>query len=231
MFTRRAHFYAMHVKRLLIATLISALLCGFAPQVYAQVRIGVVDLQRALNETEDGRRAKARLKKLFKQRQDELDHRQGEIKAMKEEIEKNQKVWSRDVLQKRVEEFQKIYVELQSQYVEFQRELGEQETEATQRILARMEQILRRVGQAESYTMIVERNEGGVAWAPANLDLTDVVIQRYNAGEGREGEAAAGGGATGATPRPTPAAPGGAARPAAGAGTKQRPAAAPTPTP
>lgn len=172
-------------------TLAAALMISFvAPRLYAQVRIAVVDLQRALNETEDGRQAKARLKRLFKQRQQELDRRQGELKTLKENIEKNAEVWARDVLQKRAEEYQKAYIELQQQYVEFQRELAEKESEMTQVIIARMEQILRRIGQTEGYTMIVERNEGGVVWVPGNLDLTDDVIQRYNSGEGRDGESA-----------------------------------------
>lgn len=195
-------------------TLVAALLLSLmAPRLYAQVRIAVVDLQRALNETEDGRRAKARLKRLFKQRQQELDKRQGELKSLKEDIEKNREVWSREILQKRVEEYQKVFIELQSTYVEYQRELAEKEAEMTQQIIARMEQILRRLGQAEGYTLIIERNEAGVMWVPTNLDVTDAVIQRYNAGEGREADGAAGGGggAGGGAAREGGAAGGGAA--------------------
>ena len=59
----------------------------------------------------------------------------------------------------------------------------------TKTIIARMETILRRIGQAEGYTLILERNEAGVVWVPANLDLTDVVIQKYNTGEGRDVDA------------------------------------------
>ncbi len=195
-------------------TLVAALMLScFAPRLYAQVRIAVVDLQRALNETEDGRRAKARLKRLFKQRQQELDKAQGELKTLKEDIEKNREVWARDVLQKRVEDYQKIFLELQQQYVEFQRELSEKEGEMTAQIIARMEQILRRIGQTEGYTLIVERNEGGVVWVPSNLDVTDQVIQRYNAGEGREADAAAGAAAGGSG-----AAAGGGSGAGAGAG-------------
>jgi hypothetical protein len=36
----------------------------------------------------------------------------------------------------------------------------------------------------------MERSEAGVIYVPTNLDLTDVVIQRYNAGEGAEGKPA-----------------------------------------
>lgn len=179
-------------------TLAAALMISFvAPRVYAQVRIAVVDLQRALNETEDGRRAKARLKRLFKQRQDELDKRQGELKALKEDIEKNIELWSQDTKQRRLEEYQKAFVDLQQQYVEYQRELAEREAEATGEIVQRMQAILRRIGQAEGYTLIIERNEAGVIWVPTNLDLTDDVIQRYNAGEGREAGASSGGGSSG----------------------------------
>lgn len=170
------------------ATLAAALLmAAIAPKLYAQsTRIAVVDLQRALNETEDGRRAKRRLKALFNRRQKVLDKRQTELKALKAEIERQEKVLSREALQKRVEEYQKAFIELQSTYVEYQRELAQKEAALTREIIARMERILRRIGQSEGYTLIVERNEGGVVWVPSNLDVTDLVIQQYNQGGGRE---------------------------------------------
>lgn len=173
-------------------TLVTALLvASFASPLYAQVKIAVVDLQRALNETEDGRQAKATLKRLFKRRQDDLDKQQNDLKKMKEDIEKQKDVLARDVLEQRVQDYQKAFVELQSTYVEYQRELAGKEGELTKRILARMEKILRRIGQTDGYTLIVERNESGVMWVPTNLDVTDAVIQRYNSGEGRDGETAA----------------------------------------
>lgn len=175
----------MKVSRHAVTLLTALLLAAAAPKLYAQAtRIAVVDLQRAMNETEDGRRAKARLKSLFKRRQQALDKRQQELKTLKEEIERQKNVLSRDALQKRVEEYQKAFVDLQSTYVEYQRELAQKEASLTREIIARMEEILRRIGQTEGYTMIVERNEGGVVWVPSNLDLTDVVIQRYNAERG-----------------------------------------------
>ena len=34
--------------------------------------------------------------------------------------------------------------------------------------------------KTDGYTLIMEANEGGVVWVPSHLDLTDVLIQRYN---------------------------------------------------
>jgi outer membrane protein len=168
-----------------VALTLVSLIAG-APVAQAQsMKIGVVDMQRALNETEDGRKAKASLKKVFEERQKQLDKAQNDLKAMKESLEKQANVLARDVLAKKAEEYQKALVDLQTTYMEFQKELGSKEGELTKDIIERMQRIMRRVGQTDGYSLIVERSEAGVVYVPTNYDLTDVLIQRYNAGEGR----------------------------------------------
>ena len=169
-----------HASILIAALIISTV----APDIFAQTNIAVVDLQRAMSETEDGRRAKAQLKRLFRRRQEELDKAQNELKALKEQIEKQADVLSDDAKRRKLEEYQKAFVELQSVYVEYQRELAQKEAQLTKQILERMQEILRRIGQSEGYELIVEANEGGVVWVPNHLDLTDRIIQQYNSESG-----------------------------------------------
>ncbi|MDB4991343.1 MAG: outer membrane protein precursor [Myxococcaceae bacterium] len=200
--------------------LVAALVCSavMPREVHAQAaKVAVVDLQRAINETEDGRKSKDRLKKLFESRQQGLDKKQQDLKKLKDELDTQKNVLSREALEAKVESYQKQLTDLQQIYVEYQRELAEKEGELTKSIVARMEVILRRIGQSEGYSLILERGEAGVIFVPTNLDLTDVVIQRYNAGEGAD-PAAAGKPAAGAKPaaagaKPAPAKP--AAAPAA----------------
>jgi len=177
------------LRFLLAATLAFSSVGGLLPHTASadakDAKIAVVDLQRAINETEDGRKAKDRLKSLFSKRQVGLDEKQNNLKKLKDEIDKQQNVLSRDALQKKVQTYQEQLAELQQVYMEYQRELAAKEGEFTQKIVERMERILRRVGQAQGYTLILERSEGGVVWVPSNLDLTDLVIQKYNAGEGK----------------------------------------------
>tara|TARA_B100001750_G_scaffold116423_2_gene92263 strand:- start:182 stop:745 length:564 start_codon:yes stop_codon:yes gene_type:complete len=174
----------MSIKRHGITLVAALLLSTVAPKVYAQTKIAVVDLQRALMETEDGRRAKARLERLFKRRQKSLDAAQEELRDMKEDIERQKNVLSREALAERLESYQKKFVELQQSYVEYQQELAAKEAELTQGILQKMQEIMRRIGQQEGYEIILEANESGVIWVPSNLDLTDQLIQRYNAENG-----------------------------------------------
>ncbi|MBO6937448.1 MAG: OmpH family outer membrane protein [Deltaproteobacteria bacterium] len=172
-----------HALTLLAALLVSAA----APKVYAQTKIAVVDLQRALMETEDGRSAKRRLERLFKRRQKSLDAAQERLKKMKTEIEQQKNVLSKAALRERLEAYQAEFVKLQQSYVEYQQELAAKEAELTSGILEKMQQIMQRIGQAEGYTIVLEANESGVVWVPSNHDLTDQLIQRYNSENGGGG--------------------------------------------
>lgn len=175
-------------RSLQLPALSLALIVGLASLMSAastaeaqEMKIGVVDLQRAMNETEEGRRAKSRLKTLFDRHQKKLDEAQEELKKMGEQLEAQKNVLSEAVLRERYAAYQQKLAELQQTYYESQQELAAKEAEYTQKILERMQAILRRIGQAEGFTLIVEVNEGGVIFAPNHLDLTDRVIQRYNA--------------------------------------------------
>jgi outer membrane protein len=179
----------MNLQRFALPLFAAFLFSALVPKqasAQAGAKIGVVDLQRAINETEDGRKSKDKLKKLFESRQTGLDKKQEDLKKLKEEIEKQQSIWTPEVRQQKIESYQKQLVDLQQIYVDYQRELAEKEGELTKSIIERMEKILRRIGQTDGYALIMERSEAGVIYVPTNLDLTDVVIQRYNAGEGAE---------------------------------------------
>jgi len=155
----------------------------FAPAALAQnLKFAVVDVQRAVMETEDGLRAQATLKKFFDKRQQELDAKQTELQKQREEIEKQAKVLSQQALQKRMEDWQKQMVELQTVFVEYNKELQKKQGELTQPIYGKVVALLRRLATQDGYDAILEKQ--AVPYMRNDLDLTDRVIQMYNGGGG-----------------------------------------------
>src|SRR5580692_1269230 len=71
------------------------------------MRVAVVDVQRAMMQTEDGLRVQANLKKEFDKKQQELNKKQTDLQKQKEDIDKQAKVLSKDAYQKKLEELQK----------------------------------------------------------------------------------------------------------------------------
>ena len=146
----------------------------------AQMKVAVIDIQRAVMQSEDGLRAQATLKKLFDSRQQELNKRQTDMQKQKEEIDKQSRVLSQQSLQKKVDDWQKQMVELQQTFVEYNKELEKKQKELTDPIFERVIGTVKRIAGTDGYDLIVDR--ATVAFSRSDLDLTDRVIQLSNGG-------------------------------------------------
>jgi outer membrane protein len=159
----------------------------------AEMKIAVVDVNRAVAQTEDGLRAAAELKKVFDNKQVELNKRQNDLQRQREDIEKQSKVVSKEALQKRMEDWQKQMMELQAIFVEYNKALEKRQKELTDPIVVKMGDIVKRLAASDGFDVVLERQ--AAAFVRSDLDLTDRCIQMYN------------GGAGGAAVKPAPAAP------------------------
>jgi outer membrane protein len=159
------------------------------------LKLGYVDLQRALNETEDGRKAKANLKKVFDAKQKELDEQQEDFKKSKEDLDKKRTLMNADLVRTKEQELAAKFEKVQQSYLRHQKDLQEKEGEVTQKIFERMQRIILKIAQAENFTMVLDKTQAGIIFAKQHLDLTNDVIRRYNSGEGADGTAGGGGGA------------------------------------
>jgi outer membrane protein len=168
--------------RLLVCAALTALVSLFANTASAQMKVGVVDVQRAVMQTEEGLRAQATLKKLFDSKQQELNKRQVDMQKQKEDIDKQAKVLSQTALQKKVDDWQKQMVELQTTFVEYNKELEKKQKELTDPIFERVLGAIKRLAGTDSYDLIVDR--ATVAYSRSDLDLTDRVIQLANGSSG-----------------------------------------------
>ena len=174
------------------------LMLGASKVLAEEVKIGFVDMQRALNETEDGRKAKAQLKKVFDQKQKELDEQQEELKKAIEDLDKKRTLLPADKVREKETELQGRMQKVQQTYLRHQQDLSAKEQEATAKIFERMNRIIAKMATAENFSMIFDR--AGVVFAKPHLDLTNELIRRYNSGEGAEGTGKASPGAALPTP-------------------------------
>ncbi|CAN5601548.1 hypothetical protein BH09MYX1_BH09MYX1_30870 [soil metagenome] len=182
-------FVRRSVLALALAVPAVAIAPGLESQAAAQAgqKVGVVDVQRAVMQTEDGLRAQATLKKLFDNKQQELNRRQADLQKQKEDIDKQAKVLSKEAYSKRLEDLNKQLMELQSVFVDYNKELDKKQKEITEPIFEKIMGIVKRVATTENYDLIVDR--ATVAYARTDLDLTDKVIQMYNSGGAPAGSA------------------------------------------
>ena len=150
----------------------------------ADDKVGVVDLQRALNEVEEGAAAKAALKKEFDEKQKQLDNRQNELKKLKDELDAQSTMMTNEKKQEKVADLQKKLLEVQQLYYTLQQDLSKREGEVTGQIFQKMGVILGQMGNEQGYSAILEKSAAPF-YKPA-LDVTNELIRRYNASYGKK---------------------------------------------
>ncbi len=165
--------------------LVLPLVCSFlASSAWADDRIAVVDLQRALNEVEEGANAKKALKKEFDDKQKQLDARQNELKRMKDELDAQSTMMAPEKKQEKVAELQRKLVEVQQLYMSLQQDLSKREAEATQAIFQKMGVILGQMGEDQGFAAVIEKT--AVPYFKPSLDVTNELIRRYNGAYGKK---------------------------------------------
>jgi outer membrane protein len=167
----------------------SVLVAGAAVSSYAAspegpslvgTKIGYVDFTKALNEVSDGKAAKKRLKGEFKEKQQRLNLLQEELTEMKQGIDRDRLILSSEALKAREGAYRQKLMEVQRRFADFRREMSEREAHLTEEILARLRGIVKSIGDDEGYSLILEKSQEVVLYAPAAEDLTNRVIKEYN---------------------------------------------------
>lgn len=158
-----------------------ALFAGPTPvEAGAQPVIGYLNLQRAILEVEEGKRAKSALKKTFEKKQKALSKKEKELKGLKDSLERESVVKSDGATRARKLEFQNKLVELQQVFMKEQKELQSLEQKELAAITKKMRKVIEQVGKAGGYTIILEVQDSRLLYAKAHLDLTNEVIRKYN---------------------------------------------------
>jgi len=143
-------------------------------------KIGYVDLQRALNESEAGRKAKDEFKVQVDRAQSQLKKQKDEIDSLKEQLEKKALVMKEEERSNLEDDYRKKLRDFERNYKDSQADLQKKDTELTGGIIKDLQDIIREYGEREGYTLILEATSSAVLYGNKSADLTDAVMQQYN---------------------------------------------------
>jgi outer membrane protein len=158
------------------------LLCTLlAAGARADMKIGYVDLQRALNESEAGKAAKERFKVQVDRLQVDLKKKKDALDSMKEQLEKKASVMKAEEARNLESDYQKKLRDFERAYKDSQGELQQKDNELTVELLKELQVVIEEFGKEQGYSIILEQSSSSVLYGAADLDLTEQIIARYNA--------------------------------------------------
>ncbi|MBF0320488.1 MAG: OmpH family outer membrane protein [Nitrospirae bacterium] len=142
------------------------------------VKIGFVDIQRVINDSEPGKKAKESLEAYIKTHQAKIEEKEKAIDSMKADLDKKSAALSEDAKKKKQEEMQSMVRDLKRMAAEAQDEVRKKENDLTKDVFTDIRNIIRQIGKDDGYTAILD--SGASLYALESSDITDKIIKKLN---------------------------------------------------
>ena len=143
------------------------------------LKIGTVDLQKALQESKKGKNAKSTLEKEFEAKKKKIDAEQVSIRKMSEEFQKKSLVMSEKARSEKGMEIQQKMGAWQELVQRSQQEIQGREAELTHPILDGLRGMISDLAKKKSLEVVFEANSG-LLYVADREDLTQELIKMYD---------------------------------------------------
>ena len=170
--------FGLSVVGALLVMITSAQVALAAPEI----KVGFVDLQKALASTDAGKEAQKKCEAEVKKLQGKLDEKKGDFEKLQGSYQKQKESLSDKARQEKEEELVSKEKDLKRNFQDAQEMLRRKNAQLVGELVEKMRKVVDEYGRSESFTMILERSGQGVLFADSSIDVTDSIVKKFNEG-------------------------------------------------
>jgi outer membrane protein len=170
------------MKHILSCLLVLGLTAVGALDASAQ-SIGIVSMERVLQESDSGKAVQAKLEERFGAQQQAFAEREREIRQLQAALERDKPLMSKAQVEKKeadiksgIEAFEKDFNAIQKEVMEAQQEEG-------QKLIEPAREAVNEVAEKKKLGAVFEASRAGLLYLGESADITDEVIKALNAKE------------------------------------------------
>jgi outer membrane protein len=171
------------MKKFLISIAVAAL----AAPMFAQstpARVAVVDVQKVLTQSTAGKAAYEKLKKMQEDRLAKAKQMDDEMKKLDADLASKRISLAEDKLAEMAKQLADKKIAMQRYAQDADREIGEARDRELQALQVKIEPVIDALGKEMGLALIFNKFESGLVYASDAVEITDTVIQRFNAAAG-----------------------------------------------
>ncbi|MGZ5443372.1 MAG: OmpH family outer membrane protein [Thermoanaerobaculia bacterium] len=168
------------MKKFLVTVAVAAL----AAPMFAQTtpaRFAVIDVQKVLTQSTAGKAAYEKLKKMQDDRMARAKGMDDELKKLDADISTKRLSLSEDKLVEMQKQLADKRISMQRYAQDAEREIGEARDRELMALEAKIKPVIDGIGKEMGLAAIFNKFESGLVYASDAIDITDTVIQRFNA--------------------------------------------------
>ncbi len=170
----------MQVHRAVVLLgLVAVLVLGTAAQDQP-IKIGVVDIDQAISSTDEGRAAREEFARKQREAQSQMEPLLERYKGLEEDLKAKKFVLSDEALFQKQLDLAEMRNLIQTKMKELEGQLQVDQKRLEGPLTAKLVEIITATGKEQGYTVIVRRGTPGFLYMREALDITDLIIKRYN---------------------------------------------------
>ena len=148
----------------------------------ADFKLAYVDVQKAIEKSSAGKKAKEEIKKEADKKSKELEKKKADIDKMREDLEKKRSVLAEEAFGKKAAELQEEMQKFNQLAAKAQGELQKKEGELLQPIVDKMKKVIEKIAKEKSLNMVIQSNQNAqiVLYASADSEITDEVVKAFD---------------------------------------------------
>ncbi len=156
------------------------LLTMAAVSANAEVKIGVVDVQKVVLNTSAGKKMKKDIESEIEKKKKDIKKKEDDFKKRVEEFEKKRQVLSDKVREEQQMELQMDMRKFQEEVQKSQMAIQQKEVEGLKPLVEKIQKVIAEIAKDKDLSVVLEKSDrgGGVVWAKGELDITDEVTKR-----------------------------------------------------
>ena len=144
------------------------------------VKIGIVDVEQALVSTDEGKAAREEITRKAREARAQVEPMLEQRKALAEELQGKKYVLSDDALFQKQVQLAELENKIKSKYEELEGQFKIEQGKMLGPLETKMRAIIEAIGKEQGFTLILQRNNPYLMYSREALDITDMVVARFN---------------------------------------------------
>ncbi len=162
----------------MVFVFLSLFLCSTC--AFATEKIGFIDMREIMVKSDAGRKAAEDFGKLYEKDKAMIQQREGEMRKLKEDLDKQRSVLTETALKEKEAAYQKKFRDYQLLVKDSNEELQTRDQELSKKLVPDILKIINVIGDKEKYTLIIDVGSTPVAYFAKENNLTQKVIEEFN---------------------------------------------------
>jgi outer membrane protein len=148
---------------------------------YAEdTKIGFVNLQEIIRNTNTGKKAGEEFKKLHDKKHEEIAASENELKKLKDELDKQNSIMTESARQEKGTTYQRKLRDYQLLVEDSNKELKLQDEEITRKLIPQIMKVVHTIAEKEKYTLVIDVASMPLPYYAKENDFSKKVIEEFN---------------------------------------------------